>query len=292
MPIFISYSHKDKDFVDLFAAQLIQHKVSIWLDRWELHVGDSIIDKIEAAIEGASALLVILSKSSCDSEWCRKELSSGLLRELEERKVVILPVLIGDCKIPLFLRGKLYADFRQNYDEGFKTVLETVAKVTSSTLGRVDSPDFHTDWSLDWGSLEEYETIRLTLVEQAVNQPYCVLTEVVIVADEMGSKEYLDYVSKNKGEYANFKIVTLFKRKISEELDLRITLEDAMPKEYPMNCQDKKTGATYRCLITARRLGQDTGRDVLLNIGDQIALIWRTISDVNKPESNKWENTI
>jgi len=292
MPIFISYSHNDKDFVDLFAAQLVQHKVSIWLDRWELHVGDSIIDKIEAAIEGASALLVILSKSSCDSEWCRKELSSGLLRELEERKVVVLPVLIEDCKIPLFLRGKLYADFTQNYDEGFRTVLETVAKVTSSILGRVDSPDFHTDWSLDWGSLEEYETIRLTLVEQAINQPYCVLTEVVIVTDEIGSKEYLNYVSKNKREYANFKIVTLFKRKISDELDLRITLEDAMPKEYPINVQDKKTGATYRCLITARRLGQDTGRDILLNIGDQIALIWRTLLDVNKPESNIWENTI
>ena len=35
MPLFISYSHSDKNFVDRLAAQLVLRKVHVWLDRWE-----------------------------------------------------------------------------------------------------------------------------------------------------------------------------------------------------------------------------------------------------------------
>ena len=71
----------------------MKHKANIWIDQWELHVGDSLIEKVQEAIRGASGLLVILSKASVESEWCKKELSSGLIRELEEKRVVVLPVL-------------------------------------------------------------------------------------------------------------------------------------------------------------------------------------------------------
>jgi hypothetical protein len=107
MPIFISYSHEDKTFVDRLAMQLVAYKAKVWLDKWELHVGDSLIKRIQDAIAGASALLVVLSKASVKSEWCKKELSAGLVRELEEKRVVVLPVLKEDCEVPLFLRDKL-----------------------------------------------------------------------------------------------------------------------------------------------------------------------------------------
>ena len=48
--------------------------------------------------------------------------------------MVILPALLEDCQIPLFLREKVYADFRTNYDHGLHQVLEAVAKVTSTWL--------------------------------------------------------------------------------------------------------------------------------------------------------------
>jgi len=67
MPVFISYSHNDKKFVDALARQLVMHHVSVWLDRWELSIGDSIIEKVQEAIDESSALLVILSKSSTNS---------------------------------------------------------------------------------------------------------------------------------------------------------------------------------------------------------------------------------
>ena len=60
MPVFISYSHEDKGFVDKLAGHLILSKVHVWVDRWELNVGDSIIAKIQQVIQEASALIVVL----------------------------------------------------------------------------------------------------------------------------------------------------------------------------------------------------------------------------------------
>src|SRR4051812_23154787 len=108
MPIFISYSHADSEFVDRLATQLVQQAVNVWVDRWEINVGDSLIDKVEEAIAGASALLVVLSRASVESNWVKKEVNAGLVRELEEKQVVVLPVLVEDCKIPVFLREKFF----------------------------------------------------------------------------------------------------------------------------------------------------------------------------------------
>jgi hypothetical protein len=68
------------------------------MDRWEMNIGDSLIDKIQNAITESSAILVILSKRSVASEWCKKELNSGLMRELAEREVLLLPCVIDDCE--------------------------------------------------------------------------------------------------------------------------------------------------------------------------------------------------
>jgi hypothetical protein len=145
----------DSEFATRLAQQLVKHKTTVWIDQWELNVGDSLINRIQAGIDGASALLVILSKTSVESEWCKKELSTGLIRELEEKRVVVLTVLMEDCAIPLFLRDKLYADFRTNFDSGLKAILESIAKVTTDSQVRVESPEWHVDWAIDWGTLDD-----------------------------------------------------------------------------------------------------------------------------------------
>ena len=147
MPIFISYSRSDKDFVDKLAANLVANKAWVWVDRWELKVGDSLINKIQEAIQEASALLVVLSNASVSSEWCKKELTAGLVRELEEKRIIVLPVLLEDCQIPLFLRDKLYADFRSDFDEGLRAVLDATARITTEGRGRIEAPEFFTDWA-------------------------------------------------------------------------------------------------------------------------------------------------
>src|SRR4051794_18827641 len=122
MTVFVSYNREDSRFVDGLAKRLVMLRHNLWIDRWEMNVGDSLITKIQNALTESDAILVILSKRSVASEWCRKELNSGLMRELEEKRVLVLPCVIDDCEIPLFLREKLYADFRHDPDEALNQV--------------------------------------------------------------------------------------------------------------------------------------------------------------------------
>jgi len=269
MPVFISYSRADSVFATRLASQLVKHKTTVWIDQWELRVGDSLIQRIQDAIQGASALLVILSKASVQSEWCKKELSTGLIRELDEKRVVVLPVVIEECDIPLFLRDKLYADFRTNFDAGLRAVLEAIAKVTSESQVRVDNPGWHVDWAVDWGEEDDHFFMHLTAVEQAVGNPYTVLTEIHIIANEVGTRRYLALFDASLGWVERAALIDLLCEG-AEEHDLRMILEDEKAKTRQMLIKDKGSDAKYDVNIRSRRLGEDTGRDVLLDIAGQV----------------------
>lgn len=122
--VFISYSIKDRNFASRLSNDLKSKGLSVWYDQWELKVGDSLIERIGAAMKAQDFLVAILSKSSVKSQWVTKELNAGLIRELEEKRVVVLPVIIEDCEIPPFLSDKVYADFRSNYSSGLNRLLD------------------------------------------------------------------------------------------------------------------------------------------------------------------------
>jgi hypothetical protein len=263
--------------------QLVKHKANIWIDQWELHVGDSLINKIQQAIQGASRLLVILSKASVESEWCKKELSSGLIRELEEKRVVVLPVLMEDCAIPMFLRDKLYADFRSNFDTGLRAVLEAIARVTSDSLVRVETPEWHVDWSIDWGVDQHGDSffMHLTAIEQAVDQPYSILTQIHIDANPVATERYhalrkidLDWIERAA-------IIEMLESAATEK-DVRLRLEDKKKQTMSLVLTDTKSLAAFHAQISSRRLGQDTGRDVLLDIGGQLRALCAGQKDINR----------
>ena len=282
MPIFISYSHENKEFVDKLAMQLVHRNVNIWLDRWELNIGDSIIDKVQEAVDGASALLVIMSKASISSEWCKRELSSGFLRELEERRVVVMPVLLEDCGIPLFARGKLYADFRTNFDDGLRTVVEGIAKVTSPFLARAKEPEYHVDWSIDWGDVNGLFALILNFVEQAKNQPYTCLTNIEILASPIGSLKYESNKNALGEEHARAYIINLINEYFQSRMDLRPLLVTEREKVERITVAGEDSGEEYRLRISARRLGEDTGRDILVNTTNLILQSHRHMSEVLK----------
>ena len=153
MAIFVSYSHSNKQFVDQLCRNLISEKIHLWMDRWELRPGDSLIDSVQIALEHAGAILVVLSKSYTESTWCKKEMNSGLIRDLEEKGNIIIPIVIEDCEIPIFLREKMYADFRSDWDGGYRILSEALAKYTNMDQGRFDNPVFHVDYSSEYISL-------------------------------------------------------------------------------------------------------------------------------------------
>ena len=124
--IFLSHSSADKAVVNRIANDLRDRKVPVWFDKWELKVGDSLTQRIEDGIAESSWLAVVLSKSSVQSKWVKKELAAAQAKELQKRSVFTLPLVVDDCEIPLFLLDKVYADFRTSYEHGFETLVRRI----------------------------------------------------------------------------------------------------------------------------------------------------------------------
>jgi CheY-like chemotaxis protein len=122
--VFLSHSSKDKAFVRRLAEDLRSAGVPVWYDEWELKVGDSLHDRIQQGIQESGYLAVVVSKHSIRSAWVSKELSAGFAKELEAREVVVLPLIVSEVELPLLLKDKLYADFRDDYDKGLSTLLK------------------------------------------------------------------------------------------------------------------------------------------------------------------------
>jgi hypothetical protein len=116
--VFISYSWKDRPFAEKLACDLKRHGVKVWIDSLEMKVGDSLNKKIQNGISRSGWLAVVLSPYSVASAWVEKELNAALEIELEKQSVFVLPVLYKECRIPLFLQDKIYADFRTSYQSG------------------------------------------------------------------------------------------------------------------------------------------------------------------------------
>lgn len=266
MPIFISYSHANREFVDDLAGQLVREKVHVWLDRWELSLGDSLIDKVQSAVEGASALLVVLSKASVESEWCKKELTAGLFRELDEKRVVVMPILLEDCALPMFLRDKFYADFRTDFDAGLRTVLEGVAKISNASLARSVSADNHTDWSIRSGERDGQIGIFLTYVQQDKDQPYTVLTEIALLPNAVANERLLKVFKEGGKTKMRFVAMEALVAYLGEREDVRPVLDDEEEWVKRIEFHGAAQDEIYEARIGVRRLGQDTGRDILTNV--------------------------
>lgn len=135
--IFLSHSHRDKEFARRFGKDLRGMGIPTWIDDAEIKLGDSLIQKISEGIQTMEYLAVILSTVSVASEWVQREVEIAMTLEIHGRSVKVLPILLEDCDIPSFLIGKVYADFRQpeKYEESFQLVL---GRFTKSSEGNED----------------------------------------------------------------------------------------------------------------------------------------------------------
>ena len=274
MAVFICYSHADKVFVDSLARTLVKNKTRVWLDRWELKVGDSLVQKIQDAITEADALLVVLSNASVESEWVKRELSAATIRELEEKRVLILPVVIDDCQVPLLLRDKVYVDFRSDFGEGIQQILETVARITSDSLGRITDKEYYTDLSFYPGFTGENYFIDIFLVSLPNDSyPISIMTNARIIANEIASKRLLKIVEDGLEDVAkHFVLGTFLYSGVLDKQELTVLLKESQPVERRVGVKDNKgRGYEYFLRFEVRRLGEDTGKDIVFHTGSVIS---------------------
>lgn len=142
--IFLAHSSKDNRFARRLANDLKKHGIKAWLDEAEIKVGDSLIEKIERAIHQTEYIGVILSPNSIRSKWVKKEVEIALHEEIQGKKVKVIPILYRDCKVPGFLKTKLWAEFRgpRSYSKGLKQLINRLLPVGElrGILGKPWSP--------------------------------------------------------------------------------------------------------------------------------------------------------
>lgn len=281
MPVFISYSHADELIVNKLAAHLVKNNANVWVDTWELNVGDSILIRVQDALVDSSALLVILSKSSVASEWCKKELSAGLMRELHEKRVVVLPVIVEDCEIPLFLKEKMYADLRKDFDQGLHSILSAIAKVTNADQARLEQEDGTLDWSEDWGYQDGLFHLRFTIVNIPKTIPMTFLTQIYVFCNQAATRRYQQYEQAGL-DWIGRAVIAEALFTFGSQKDFRIILENTHPKEIKATIGDNKFGAAYDVICESRKMGQDNGKDQLLNVSDYLKQIKEYIKSVSR----------
>ena len=283
MSLFISYSHENKDFVDKLATQLVLKRINVWVDRWELNVGDSITERVQEAILDASNLLVILSKASVASNWCKREINAGLLIELEKKNAVIMPVLIEDCEIPLFLKDKLYADFRTNFETGLEQVVDSLTGIKHETTGRIDvKGKYFTDFSCSRGIRGKHYELHVDIVNISydVHKPFTVLSNIVFIGNDKATKKFFEYEKMGLPE-ALENIIFLQCAENPDINKMMITLQGNSPFNTSFTIADVKEGIEITAMVTVKMLGIVPNREQLYYLGNTFIEIWENTANGN-----------
>lgn len=272
MSVFISYSTKDSEFVTQLSTELVKNRIHVWLDKWEMQPGDSLIDKIQSGLTESSFLLVVLSKNSVDSEWCKKEINSGLMRELKEKQVVIIPILLDDCDIPIFLKEKVYADFRSDFSDGFKTLMRPLSKLFSEHMGRHKKNEIVTDYAINWGLEDDLFYMNIDLINWYEKDRKSILLQLKIQGCKNATDRFLQQVAMNMDWLMKESIISMmFVNKDFRDLNILVMRDEV----YNMHIKTKdiKMDITFDVKIRAVLMGIDNGNDVLINFVDFLNML-------------------
>jgi hypothetical protein len=135
---FISYSHEDKEIAEKVAKDLRKNSIDVWIDKWEINPGDSLIRKIfQEGLANCDIFLIILSASSIKSEWVKEELDYAIIKKIEG-VTRIIPLIVGKPEIPAPLKALRWIDLTNNFDDAVREIVKTAyGESEKPPLGRI-----------------------------------------------------------------------------------------------------------------------------------------------------------
>ncbi len=124
--VFMSYSRIDEEVMRRITTFLRKQGIKVWVDNENLIPGTPIWEEeIEKAINGAFAVVVVLSPDAKGSEWVRREVTYA--DQYEKR---VFPVLVNsdeDSSIPIRLITRQFVDIRSNEEVGLNSLSAAIA---------------------------------------------------------------------------------------------------------------------------------------------------------------------
>ncbi|WP_165723589.1 MULTISPECIES: TIR domain-containing anti-phage reverse transcriptase [Pseudoalteromonas] len=120
--VFICHASEDKESVALpLYESLKKRNINAFIDCFAINWGDSLVAKINTALQKSKYVIAIISEDSVKKSWPMKELNAVLSAEIGAENTKLLPLMVGDgdaliSQLPL-LADKLFVGYKDNIEE-------------------------------------------------------------------------------------------------------------------------------------------------------------------------------
>lgn len=138
--VFISHNTEDKPLARRIGRLLLENGFKPWIDEGEIKPGQSLIRKITEGIHDSDRLIALVTPNSVNSKWVNFELEKAMTLEVTMGKPIVVPIVVSECKPPLFLQEKLYLKLANSDD--LKAKESELLGSLDASLEIVTSPSF------------------------------------------------------------------------------------------------------------------------------------------------------
>lgn len=132
--VFLSHNSKDKPLARAIYRYLSDSGLRVWIDEAELNAGDSLVEALATAIFRVDCVVAILSKASVSSNWVKKELAWAMNKEINGKRIRVIPIKRDGASLPKILSDKFYLDFSKPHKR-LKNKPILVASICERTRG-------------------------------------------------------------------------------------------------------------------------------------------------------------
>lgn len=193
--VFLSHASEDKErFVLSFAAALRGKGVEVWLDKWEMLPGDSLVDKVfEEGLQKADAVLIVVSPASISKPWVKEELNTAIVNRIT-RQIKVIPVVLDHCEVPEPLKTLVWEPITDtnNYQSELNRIVAAIFNHREKP--KIGSPpDYFLEWTipgLQQADMHVLRTIYADAVER--NRPFWDAEHIRSQIPELDQEVFLD----------------------------------------------------------------------------------------------------
>ncbi|CAG1015192.1 Hercynine oxygenase [Anaerolineae bacterium] len=121
--IFLSYNQSDIDWADRLVQDLRNRGFVVWYDMGGPKGGERWIETVTSAINSSPVFISLVSSEANESTWVRREFLYA-----ESKSKHIIPVLIDNCELPIYILERQTIDIYTDYSAGFKNLLGSLPK--------------------------------------------------------------------------------------------------------------------------------------------------------------------
>jgi hypothetical protein len=197
--VFISHSSADKPFVRLLKNDLNLNDIETFFDEDSLDLGDSLLGKLQEALDDSSHFLIVLSKNAVNSEWVLYELDAAMKLYDSKMLAKVIPIKYRDCEIPAILSNLIYCNLANETIKGDNDHVKFLTKGYDDLLVKLVRTIKSQEKQLDEANKQEIKKEGARIEKLAVEEFRNQLTksyQIIGYSDDETLKKYKDKVEK------------------------------------------------------------------------------------------------